>query len=241
MPTRSRISGWWIANHYIYHPSYYLSLCRILLPRPQVWKIPFLHCSLPLLCCSMSPQTSPLTLDLPFIRAAQLPTPHELHLEIPAWAQNPSRMQRLVVFNAMPQAISVSTVPSMNVLAVANELPVTLNTAASEIIAPTVNVSPTWPTIVPIVVAPSVMPPITFLSTVLLRRTQAWVSSLMRETQRGSDVVPVVQVFEGGIVTVRGCGLIFSVVHLPPLTTDSPFTFTVLIVFFADTFRYIVW
>ena len=63
----------------------------------------------------------------------------------------------------------------------------------------------------------------------------------MRETQRDSDVVPVVQVFEGGIVTVRGHGLIFSIVHLPPLTTDSPFTFTVLIVFFADTFQYVVW
>ena len=42
-------------------------------------------------------------------------------------------------------------------------------------------------------------------------------------------------------VTVRGHGLILSIVHLPPLTIDSPFTFTILIVFFADTFRYIVW
>ena len=42
-------------------------------------------------------------------------------------------------------------------------------------------------------------------------------------------------------VTVRGHGLIFSVVHLPPLTDDSPFTFTVLVIFFTDTFRYIVW
>ena len=42
-------------------------------------------------------------------------------------------------------------------------------------------------------------------------------------------------------VTVRGRGLLFSVVHLPPLTINSPFTFTVLIMFFADTFRYIVW
>ena len=63
----------------------------------------------------------------------------------------------------------------------------------------------------------------------------------MRETLRGFDVVPVIQVFEGGIVMVRGRGLIFSIVHLPPLTTDSPFTFTVLIIFFADTFRYVVW
>ena len=41
-------------------------------------------------------------------------------------------------------------------------------------------------------------------------------------------------------VTVRGRSLIFSIVHLPPLTDDSPFTFTVLVIFFADTFRYIV-
>ena len=58
---------------------------------------------------------------------------------------------------------------------------------------------------------------------------------------RGFDVVPVVQVFDGGIVTVRGRSLIFSVVHLPPLTIDSPFTFTVLVIFCADTFCYIVW
>ena len=42
-------------------------------------------------------------------------------------------------------------------------------------------------------------------------------------------------------VTVRGCGLVLSIVHLPPLTVDSPFTFTVLLIFFADTFRYVVW
>ena len=42
-------------------------------------------------------------------------------------------------------------------------------------------------------------------------------------------------------VTVRGHGLVFSVIHLPPLTDDSPFTFTVLVIFFADTFHYIVW
>ena len=63
----------------------------------------------------------------------------------------------------------------------------------------------------------------------------------MTETLRGFDVVPVVQVLDGGIVTVRGRGLIFSIVHLPPLTDGSPFTFTVLVIFFTDTFRYIVW
>ena len=63
----------------------------------------------------------------------------------------------------------------------------------------------------------------------------------MRETLRDFDVVPVVQIFEGGTVMVQGRRLIFSVLHLPPLTINSPFMFTVLIIFFADTFRYIVW
>ena len=47
--------------------------------------------------------------------------------------------------------------------------------------------------------------------------------------------------YTGNTVTVRGRGLFLSVVHLPPLTFDSPFTFTVLIIFFADTFQYVVW
>ena len=63
----------------------------------------------------------------------------------------------------------------------------------------------------------------------------------MMATLRGFDVVLVVQVLDGGIVTVRGHGLIFSIVHLPPLTIDSPFTFTILVIFFTDTFHYIVW
>ena len=66
---------------------------------------------------------------------------------------------------------------------------------------------------------------------------------------QGVGNLPVVVMVEGLVdkeiqadsVTVRGRGLIFSVVHLPPLTSDSPFTFTVLIIFFADTFRYVVW
>ena len=135
----------------------------------------------------------------------------------------------------------MSTVPSMNAPAVANRLQATHNTAASKIIVPSVAVSPIWPSIAPIDVVPSVTLPITFSSTVLLQRTQAQASSSMMEIPRDFDVVPVVQVFEGGIVTVRGRGLIFSIVHLPPLTIDSPFMFTVLIIFFADTFQYVVW
>ena len=199
------------------------------------------HHSPPPLRCLTSLLTSPLTLDLPFTRVTRPLIPHALHLTIPAWAQNPLRLQQLVVFSAMPQAISVSAAPNMNVPAVISGLPVTHNTAVSEIIAPTVDVSPTWPAIVPIEVAPSATPPITFLLTVLLRRTRVQVSSSTTGILRGSDVVPVVQVFEGGIVTVRGRCLFLSVVHLPPLSTGSPFTFTVLVIFFDVAFHYIVW
>ena len=140
----------------------------------------------------------------------------------------------------MPQAISVSIAPNTNVPAVISGPPVIHNTAVSEITALTVDVSPTWPATVLTAAVPSVMPLITFSSTVLSQRTQVQVSSSTTGTLRGSDIVPVVQVLEGGTVTVRGHGLIFSVVHLPPLTVNSPFTFTILIIFFADTFRYIV-
>ena len=141
----------------------------------------------------------------------------------------------------MPQAISVLTAPSMSAPAVANALLVIHNTAVSGIIAPSVDVLPTWPVTVLIDVVPSVMLLITFLSTVLSWRTQVQVSSSTREIPRGFDVVPVVQVFEGGIVMVRGHGLVLSIIHFLLLTIDSPFTFTVLIIFLTDTFQYIVW
>ena len=42
-------------------------------------------------------------------------------------------------------------------------------------------------------------------------------------------------------VTVQGHELIFSILHLLPLTPNSPLTFTVLIIFLTDTFHYIIW
>ena len=238
---RSQTSGWWTVNRCNYHLLSCPSLHHTPLLQPRVWKIPSHRHNLPPLRCLISLLTFPLTLDLPSSRVVRPLFQHELRLAIPAWAQNPLRLQRLVVFSATPQAISVSTVRSMNALVVANGLPVIHNTAVSEIIALTADVSPTWLATARTAAAPSATPPTTFLSTVLLRRTLARVSSSTRETRRGFDVVPVVQVFEGGIVTVRGRGLIFSVVHLPPITADSPFTFTILIIFFVDTFRYVVW
>ena len=43
------------------------------------------------------------------------------------------------------------------------------------------------------------------------------------------------------IVTIQGQGLIFSIIHLPLLTLDSPLMFTLLIMFSTSTFQYIVW
>ena len=199
---RSRILGWWIVNRCIYHLLYYLSLRCILPPRPRAWKTPSHRHSLPPLRCLTSLLTSPLTLDLPSIRDTQPHTLHELRLVIPAWAQNLSQLNRLVVFNTMPRAISASTALSMNVPAVVNGPLVIRSTAVSRITAPTVDALPIWPATVPTVTAPSVTPPITFLSTVLSRRTRVRVSSSTTEILRGFDVVLVVQVFEGGIVTV---------------------------------------
>ena len=135
----------------------------------------------------------------------------------------------------------MSTVPNMNVPVVTNGLLATHNITASETIAPSAIVLPTWPITVLIDDVLSVTLPITFSSTVLLRRTQVPESSSTRETLRGFDVVPVVQAFDGGIVTVRGHGLVLSIVHLLLLTIDSPLTFTVLVFFLTDTFQYVVW
>ena len=92
--------------------------------------------------------------------------------------------------------------PNTNVPAVISGPPVIHNTAVSEITALTVDVSPTWPATVPTAAAPSVMPLITFSSIVLSWRTRVQVSSSTTGTLRGSDIVPVVQVLEGGTVTV---------------------------------------
>ena len=74
----------------------------------------------------------------------------------------------------------------------------------------------------------------------LSQRTLVRESSSIREIQRDFSVVPVVQIFEEGNVTVQSRDLFFSIVHLPALTPDSPLTFTLLVMFFADTFRYII-
>ena len=44
----------------------------------------------------------------------------------------------------------------------------------------------------------------------------------------------------GVIVTIHGDNILFCIVHLPPLSSDLPYLFTISIIFFADNYRYIV-
>ena len=48
----------------------------------------------------------------------------------------------------------------------------------------------------------------------------------------------LLETFEGGLagVTIQGDGLLFSIICLPLLSSDSPFTFTISIMFLTDTY-----
>ena len=183
----------------------------------------------------------PLTLALPFIRAALPLIPLELHLKTPIWAQNPQQLMRLVVLTAMSWGIFMSTVQNMSVPTVTNMPLVTLNTVALETIvlfatALATPLATVWTTF-----APSAMTQDMLLQIVPSQRTLVVGSSSTMGTWRESDLAPVVQVFEGGIVTIRGSGLICSILHLSPLISNSPFTFTISTMFFTDTYQYIIW
>ena len=127
--------------------------------------------------------------------------------------------------------------------------------------APTVNNAPlATPNIIAIATtvlfaAASATPPVTVQTTTapfattqamssltaLSWRTPAAESSLTTETLRACDLVLVVQVFKGGNVMVQGLNILFTIIHLPPLTSDSPFTFTILVMFSSNHYRYIIW
>ena len=42
-------------------------------------------------------------------------------------------------------------------------------------------------------------------------------------------------------VMIHGRDILFSIIHLPPLSSGSPYTFTVSIMFFAGIYQYIIW
>ena len=66
-------------------------------------------------------------------------------------------------------------------------------------------------------------------------------SSSTTETLREFEFALVVQAFEGGIVTVRGQDLLFSIICLPPMFSDLLFMFTASVMFFTTNFHYMVW
>ena len=181
-----------------------------------------------------------LTLVLPFIRAELHPTPLKLRLEIPVWAQNPRRPTRLIVVTVTLQGIFVLTAQSMNVPIAVNAPQVIPNIVAPKTTVLFATTSAIPPASAQIDFAPSATTWDMLLQIVPSRRTPVVVSSSMMETQKDCDLVPVVQVFEGGIVMVRGLDIIISIVSLPPLLFDSPFTFNVSTVFSRNTFYYTI-
>ena len=193
---------------------------------------------------SLSPSLSSMsqpTPALPFIRDALLHTPLELHLMIPDWAHNPLHLQQLFVFSATTRGIFVLTVQSTSALIVDNA-----PRATPSIIAPPAttvlfaNALATSRTSVWTDDVPSVMIWDILLVTAPSRRTPVRGLFSMRETLRDCDVVLEVQVFEGGIVTVRSPDLLFSIVHFTPLVTDLSLTFTLAISFLTDVYQYTI-
>ena len=182
----------------------------------------------------------PLILVLLSIRAKLLLTPLELHLEIPIWAQNPRRLTRLIVLTVTSQGTFVSTAWNTNVPTAVNAPWVTPNIVVPKttVLFATTSVMPhasVWTASAPFMMTWDMLSP-----TVPSRRTPVAGSSSTMETQRDCNLVPVVQVFKGGIVTVQGLDIIFSIIHLSLLMPGSPFTSTVSIMFFANTFRYTI-
>ena len=102
----------------------------------------------------------------------------------------------------MHSGIYVSFAQNTSVLNAANMPQDTPNITVSKTTALFANASATHPAIVLTTVVPSVMTLDTSLLTVLSQKTPAAGLSSTTETPKGSDIVPVVQLFEGGIVIV---------------------------------------
>ena len=177
-----------------------------------------------------------LILILPSIRTTPHPTPLELHLETPVWAHNQQRLQRLFVFTAMTQGIFVLTAWNTSVLTATNMPLVTLSTVACATTVLFATILDIPPTTVQIDSAPSVMTQDMSSQIVPSLRTPAVVSSSTMETQWESSLVLVVQIFKGGNVMIQGDGLLFSIICLPLLSSNSPLTFTISIMFLTDTY-----
>ena len=197
------------------------------------------HLASPPLSPSLSSMSRPIP-ALPFITEAPLPTPLELHLSIPAWANNPLHLQRLFVFSVTTVGIFTSTVLSTSALTADNTPRATPNIIALATTVLFADASAISRASVQIDDAPSAMTQDMSLATVLSPRTPVRELSSMKGTLRDCSLVPEVQVCEGGIVTVRSPNLLFSIIHLAPLTIDLPLTFTLTTSFFTNDYRYTV-
>ena len=155
---------------------------------------------------------------------------------IPDWAHNLSRLQQLFVFSAMTKGIFVSTVRSTSALIVGNMPQATPSIIALTTTVLFANASAISHASVWTDNAPSVMIQDILLATALSQRTPARGLFSTRETLRDCNFVLEVQVFEGGIVTIRSPDLLFSIVHFAPLMTDSLLTFTLTISFLTDIY-----
>ena len=110
--------------------------------------------------------------------------------------------QRLFVFTVTRSGTYVLTAWNMNALTATSVPQVTHSTAASVTTVLFANALVTPAAIAPTAAAPSVMTLDMSLLTVLSQKTPAAGLSSTTETPKGSDIVPVVQLFEGGIVIV---------------------------------------
>ena len=135
----------------------------------------------------------------------------------------------------------MSTAQSTSAPTVANMPLATLNTVVLKTTVPFATASAIPPAIAQTVSAHFAMTRDMSSQTAPSQRTPVAELSSMTETQRDSSLVPVVQVFEGGIVTVQGQDIIFSIFHWSPLTSSSPLTFTVSTMFFTDVYQYVIW
>ena len=182
-----------------------------------------------------------LTLALPFTRTILSPIPLMLSLETPVWAQNLQCLQQIVVFNAMSQGIFMSTAQNTSVptvISMSLAIPNTIATATTVLFA---TASATPLATVRTTFVPSAMTQAMLSLTAPFWRTPAAGSFSTMEILRVYDLAPVVQVFKGGNVMIQGSDLFFSIIYLLLLSSDLPFTFTVLVMFHSNIYCYIIW
>ena len=117
----------------------------------------------------------------------------------------------------------------------------TLNTIVLETTVLFAAVLATLPSVVQTISVPFPTTQDMSLQTVPFPRTPVAGLSSTTKTWRDFSLVLVVQVFKGGNVMICGQDLLFSIICLPLLSIDSPFTFMLSIMFFMSNYQYMIW